>query len=192
MPKIPTLEPEQEITDEQRDAAEAELREKQKIVDYDTKEYPVEVLVQKYREGLNDNTNELYIPDYQRNLVWSDRYQSKFIESIFLGLPISAIFVAELRIELHGEDIFRLEIIDGTQRIQTLYKFLDNRLKLCGLERLINLNGFRFDDLPLARKRRFNRATVRVIVLSERADEEVRRDIFERVNTANIIFTEKK
>jgi hypothetical protein len=51
MPKAPNILPEIEITDEQRKSAEVEIREKQRPVDYDTKEYPVEVLVQKYREA---------------------------------------------------------------------------------------------------------------------------------------------
>ena len=93
MPKSQKIPLESEITDEQREAAEAEIREKQKVVDYDTKEYPVEVLFTKYRDGLDEDTNELYIPDYQREMIWPDPLQSKFIESILLGLPIPYIFV---------------------------------------------------------------------------------------------------
>ncbi len=77
--------PNSEITDQQKDEAEVEIREKQKIVDYNTNEYPVEVLVQKYREGLSEDINELYVPDYQREMIWDDVRQSKFIESILLG-----------------------------------------------------------------------------------------------------------
>lgn len=171
-----------DITDEQKELAETEIREKQKIVDYDTKEYPVEVLVQKYRDGLDEDLNELYIPDYQRELVWDEVRQSKFIESIFLGLPIPYIFVADLRPE--EDDLARLEIVDGTQRIRTLDRFLCNDLRLCELKKLVSLNDFRFSDLPLARQRRFNRATIRMIVLTEKADEETRRDLFERVNNS--------
>lgn len=185
MPKAPNTLPEIEITDEQRESAEVEIREKQKPVDYDTKEYPVEVLVQKYREGLGEDINELYIPDYQREMIWSDDHQSKFIESIFLGLPIPYIFVADLRPE-EEEDLARLEIIDGTQRIRTLDRFLKNELKLRGLKKLESLNNFRFNDFSLARQRRFNRATIRMIVLTDKADEEVRRDLFERINTGSV------
>jgi hypothetical protein len=49
---------------------------------------------------------------------------------------------------------------------------------------LEKLNNFRFSDLPLARQRRFNRATIRMIVLTEKADEETRRDLFDRVNSS--------
>jgi hypothetical protein len=178
--------PKPEITNEQKDAAEQEIREKQKIVDYDTKEYPVEVLVQKYEDGLDEDINELYIPDYQRAMIWPDDHQSKFIESIFLGLPIPYIFVADLRSREEEEDLARLEVIDGTQRIRTLHRFLNNGLELCDLKKLTKLNGFKFNDLPLGRQRRFNRATIRMIVLTDKADEEVRRDLFERINTGSI------
>ncbi|MEA5624872.1 DUF262 domain-containing protein [Nostoc sp. UHCC 0251] len=188
MPKARNIPPEPEITDEQIEAAEEEIREKQKIVDYDTKEYPVEVLVQKYRDGLDEDLSELYIPDYQRELIWEDSRQSKFIESIFLGLPIPYIFVADLVPEI--DDLGRLEIVDGTQRIRALDRFINNQLRLCELKKLTKLNGFRFSDLPLARQRRFNRATLRMIVLTEKADEETRRDLFERINTGSIALND--
>ena len=143
MPKAPNPPIETDITDEKRDEAEAEIRDKQKPIDYDTKEYPVEILVQKYTDGLADDTNELFIPDYQREMAWDDTRQSKFIESVLLGLPIPYVFVADIPDE---ENEARLEIIDGTQRIRTLARFLNNELKLEDLEKLKKLNDFRFSD----------------------------------------------
>ena len=82
-----------QITNEQKEAAEAEIREKQKVIDYRTTEYPVEVLVQKYMEGRENDTNELFIPDYQRDSEqWDDRKQSLFIESLLNNLTIPAFF----------------------------------------------------------------------------------------------------
>ncbi|MEG3958370.1 hypothetical protein [Microcoleus sp. herbarium2] len=46
----------EEITLLDKDAAETEIRDKQQQVNYDTKQYPVEILVQKYMEGINDPT----------------------------------------------------------------------------------------------------------------------------------------
>lgn len=169
-----------EITDEMRETAEAEIREKQKPVDYDTKEYPIDILIQMYLDGLDDDTNELFIPDYQREMRWSEDMQSKLIESVLLGLPIPYIFVADVT------DESRLEIIDGTQRIRTLARFLNNELRLDGLQKLEKLNRFIFDDLPLGRQRRFKRYTIRMIQLTENADEEIRRDLFKRINTGSL------
>jgi len=184
MPESPNLPPNLEITDSQKEEAEAQIREKQKIVDYNTNEYPVEVLVGKYREGLDEDINELYVPDYQRDEAWDEDLQSKFIESILLGLPIPYIFVADLRPE--EDDLARLEIVDGTQRIRALDKFYNNELRLSGLKKLEKLNNFYYRDLPLARQRRFNRSSLRMIVLTEKADEETRRDMFERINTGSV------
>lgn len=179
--------PKPEITDEQKEAAEAEIRTKQQPVNYDTKEYPVEILVQKYIEGMYDETNELFIPDYQREMAWDEARQSKFIESVLLGLPIPYIFVADIP---DKENEARLEIIDGSQRIRTLARFINNELTLKELKKLTKLNDFTFADLPLARQRRFNRTTLRMIQLTENADEEVRRDIFERINTGSVDLNE--
>lgn len=168
------------ITETMRAAAEDAIVAHHKTIDYDTREYPVEVLVQKYLIGIDEDENELFVPDYQRDHTWPLDHQSRFIESVLIGLPIPYLFVADVA---HKEG--RLEIVDGSQRIRTLADFTNNRLQLCGLKKLSQLNGFRFRDLPPSRQRRFNRHTLRMIELTENADEEVRRDIFERINTGS-------
>ncbi|MBE9234705.1 DUF262 domain-containing protein [Anabaena aphanizomenioides LEGE 00250] len=172
-----------EITDQRKENAEQEIREKTKRVDYNTLEYPIEIIVQKYLDGEEEGENEIFIPDYQREMSWDEDKQSKFIESLMLGLPIPYIFVADIS---GSEDLARLEIIDGTQRIRTLSKFIKNQLQLQNLKKLQHLNGFTFQDLPLPRQRRFNRTTIRIIQLTEEADEEIRRDLFERINTGSL------
>jgi hypothetical protein len=166
-----------------RDAAEAQIVEKQRDVDYDTKEYPVETVVDKYSIGLATDENEIFIPDYQRDLSWDKRRQSRFIESVLIGLPVPYVFVADVSTADKTEA--RLEVVDGSQRIRTLYEFMKNRLALVGLKKLDSLNGFKFSDMPPARQRRFARRTLRMIELTEKADEEIRRDIFERINTGS-------
>lgn len=186
----------QNITEQMQEEAEKQIKEKKKIVDYNTIEYPIEVIVQKYLTGLHDDSNEIFIPDYQRAMVWDEKRQSKFIESILLGLPIPYIYVADTSEETAEEDfsetkdLARLEIIDGTQRIRTLASFINNELQLQGLKKLDKFEGFRFSNLPLARRRRFQRITIRMIQLTEDADEEVRRDLFERINTGSVELNE--
>ncbi len=173
------------ITDEQRVAAEEQIVSHHRTIDYDTREYPVEVLVQKYLTRLEEDENELFVPDYQREHTWPPEHQSKFIESVLIGLPIQYLFVAD-----DPAKEGRLEIVDGSQRIRTLAEFSENRLRLSGLKKLSKLNGFKFEDLPISRQRRFNRHTLRMIELTEKADEEVRRDIFERINTGSQRLTD--
>ena len=126
-------------------ALELQIEEQKKTVDFDTREFTIEILVNKYLEGVETDQNELYVPDYQREFVWDDTRQSRLIESITLGLPIPIIFVAE-------NTTGRLEIVDGSQRIRTLAAFISNDLKLCELEKLTEMNGILFETLPISRQ----------------------------------------
>lgn len=171
------------ISEEMQDKAEKQIEELQQIVDYEIREYTVELLVSKYKEGLKEGKNEIFIPHYQRKFVWDEKRQSKFIESLLIGLPIPYMFTADTN---DG----RSEIIDGSQRIRTLDYFLNNQLSLEGLEKLTALEGFHFKDLPLARQRRFKKKTVRLIELTDKAQWEVRKDMFERINSTPVVLTD--
>lgn len=167
----------QSITETKVLKAEEQIVNEQQVVDFDTREYTVELIVQKYSIGLESDENELFVPAYQRDFVWDENRQSKFIESVLLGLPIPYIFTAD------REE--RLEIVDGSQRIRSLHAFITGNLVLSNLKRLNELNGFTFSDLPLSRQRRFNRHTLRMIELTGKADPKVTVDIFERINTGS-------
>lgn len=165
-----------------QDEGELQIRAHMRDVDYTIREYPIEVLVPKYLEGSEDGTNEIFVPDYQRSFVWSEKQQSRFIESVMIGLPVPYLFVADVGSE-EEELSGRLEIVDGTQRIRTLTAYLTNKLRLEQLTKLDALNGTTLDDLLPSRRRRFLRTTIRLIELTEKADEEMRRDMFDRINS---------
>lgn len=157
----------------EQNEAEKQILEEKEPVAFDTREYPVEILIGKYQ------SEEFVIPKYQRNFVWEEDKEkmSKFIESVILDLPIPYLFFADER------ETGKLEIVDGSQRIRTLNSFKNNEFELEGLEKLDLLNGFKFSDLPESRQRRFLRKTLRSIELTEKASSDVRRDLFERINT---------
>lgn len=158
------------ISVEKRASAEEQIRTLQKEINFDTKDYPIEVLVDKFR------ADDFYIPEYQRQFIWDEITKTRFIESVLLGLPIPFMFFSD------NEDA-RCEIIDGAQRTQTLEEFLYNDLVLMGLERLTCLNGFTFQDLPLIFQRKFKGRTLRIIVLADTTTLQTRQDIFNRINT---------
>ena len=172
-------------TPSERSAAEAQIIEAHRVIDYDTREYPVEVIVSKYLDRLDEDDNDFFVPDYQRDLTWSDEHQSRFIESVLMGLPIPLLFLADVE----GQD-GRAEIVDGSQRVRTLARFMKDELRLSGLKRLNKLNGFIYSDLPPIRQRRFGRHTMRMIELRESTDEDIRRDIFSRINTGSVALTD--
>lgn len=157
------------ITPEQKELAKNQLEEYRASVKYDTKDYPVELIVEKFKKG------DFFVPDYQRAYIWKQKDRSYFIESVLLGLPIPFMFWGEL------ED-GKMEIVDGVQRINTLSCFVSNELRLNGLEKLTSLNNFQFSDLGTAQQLRFKNKTLRIIVLDAGTTNALRQDIFSRVN----------
>lgn len=164
---------------EKLEELEHQIKEKQKITDHEIREFPISVIVDKFTKGREDDKAELFIPDYQREFIWTEKQQSKFIESLLLNLPIPYLFVADTNQFNDG----RLEIVDGSQRIRTLDNFISGSLTLIGLEKLPAANNLTYNDFPQSRQLRFGRKTLRMIELTEYADEEARREIFDRLNS---------
>lgn len=161
------------ISMEEKQAADLQIKEMQKQIDYDTKDFTIELLTEKFRK------QDFFIPQYQRNYVWQVKNKTLFLESIFLGLPIPFMFFADC-------DNGKQEIIDGAQRMQTLVEFHNNQLQLSGLKKLTKLNGFYFKDLSNAQQRKFLNKTLRIIVLEEDTPVAARQDLFYRINTTGI------
>ena len=67
-----------------------------------------------------------------------------------------------------------------------LEAFLNNDLRLSGLEKLDSLNGFTFSDLPLSQQRKLKNRALRLIVLEDKTSLEVRHEIFKRINTTGL------
>ena len=65
------------------------------------------------------------MPTFQRNYVWDRKRASKFIESLILGLPIPQIFLYQI-------DRNKYSIIDGQQRLLTIYFFVKQRFPRSG------------------------------------------------------------
>ncbi|MFH7001781.1 DUF262 domain-containing protein [Flavobacterium bizetiae] len=165
--------------------SEQQIYDLRKTVRYDIRELTIEIIVSKYIKGKGydpevkdenaDFYNCIFVPEYQRDFTWDTVRQSRFIESVILGLPIPLIFVAENKDSAW-------EIVDGSQRVRTLNAFLSNKLRLSSLDKLNNLNGFGFSDLEKSRQGKIKDTPIRMIVLSEDADDQVKTDMFERIN----------
>jgi len=165
------------------EAVERKIRVGSKELNYNVREWSIELVVGKFSEGLEDDTNELFIPDYQRDYKWDDRILSRFIESILLNFPIPYLYIADIDDPNDPEYDGRVEIVDGSQRIRALYFFVNNEVALTELKEIEELEGFYYKDLPAGRRRRFLRESLRLVELRGAVDESTRRDLFERINS---------
>ncbi|HFU75336.1 MAG TPA: DUF262 domain-containing protein [Arcobacter sp.] len=164
------------FTDDELEKIQIQIDKKTGLYDYITKDYPFEVIYTKYGDE-NDLEKTLYVPSYQREFVWDNEKQSRFIESVLLGVPLTPFLVSE-------DDNRRLEIIDGSQRIRTLIAFYENRLRLRKLDKLDKLNSAKYKDLPKKIQRYFENRDFKIIIVDE-ANSEIKQDIFNRINTSS-------
>jgi hypothetical protein len=131
-------------------------------------------------------------PEYQRKFVWDEERESKLIESIFLGIPVPSLFMAT-----NADGTW--EVVDGVQRLSTLLHFggddkalatigRANSLTLQKLEKLTELNGMRFVELPRSLQLQFQLRPIRVTTLNDKSDLDVRYELFERLNTGGVLL----
>lgn len=163
------------------DPAEKYARSQLRVV-RETKDYQLDYLKHALQPGkeLIDTA-----PGYQRRLRWTNKKRSLLIESFLLNIPVPPVFLFE-------HDYNEYEVIDGRQRIETIRAFLSNDFALSSLEYWPELNGKRFNDLPLVlQKGLLRRSLPAVVLLAETKgigadDIDVRRVLFDRLNTGGI------
>lgn len=78
--------------------------------------------------------------DFQRNTVWGYKQKCELIESILMGLPLPIFYLKQ-------ESNSTYIVVDGKQRLSTLFEFLSNDFALKSLKILPFLNDKKFQDL---------------------------------------------
>lgn len=94
------------------------------------------------------NRGDIKLPGFQRGFVWTKAEQSRFIESLILGLPVPNIFLAR------DGDSKTLNIIDGQQRLTTLQRYLAGSFPISNSENIHeDLRGCYFNrDVAISKK----------------------------------------
>jgi uncharacterized protein with ParB-like and HNH nuclease domain len=118
------VQPKSKFTEEQVEAAEAQIVEQSKKIEFYLTEYSIELLASKMRNG------DFEVPSYQREFTWEPERKSRFIESVLMGLPIPFLFFWE------SPETGKLEIVDGSQRLRTIEEFILGSFALGDLEEL--------------------------------------------------------
>ncbi len=115
-------------------------------------------------------------PEWQRNYVWDRKQASRLIESFLLDIPVPVVYLAKT------ED-GKYEVIDGLQRLTSVFRFFDNELALNGLDILTDLNRKTFNDLDEPLQHKLEDTTLRSFELSSDTNKDIHFVVFERLNT---------
>lgn len=146
-------------------------------------DYTLEVLYNKW------HAQDIRAPKFQRDFVWSRSQSSRLIESFMMGLPIPPIF-------LYEQPDHTFLIIDGWQRLQSVFFFFDGLFKEAqtGIRPTFRLEGIneqskwfrkKFEEFEDADKRKFKQCVLRCIIVKQLdpKDNTSIYHIFERLNT---------
>ena len=135
----------------------------------------VEQLVSRISHGEIDLT-----PDFQRMRgIWSTPRKSRLIESLLLRIPIPVFYVS-------ADIDDNWSVVDGVQRMSTIYDFVEGSFALTGLEYLADLEGSVHEDLPRNMRRRIGETQLIINVIEPGTPSEVMFNIFHRINTGGM------
>ena len=161
----------------------------------DTHEFPfdadkitissVPVPVSRLLDRLKRKTISSPVIQRSENL-WTIQQQSRLIESLMLRIPLPLFYVA-------ADNDENWKIVDGLQRVSTLRNYLqNNEFKLSGLEFLVELDGFQYEELPAKYQNRIMDTTLQFAVISSTTPPEVQRNIFKRLNTGGLPLSQQE
>lgn len=172
-------------TEQNTQKLEAEIEEQRNSLSTDRLDMSFGEIMSMYER------DEIIInPAFQRLFRWDIDQQSRFIESLLLGIPVPPIFVAE-----DGDG--KWELVDGLQRISTVLSFFGilktipekNNWILEEGERVESLEGFSCNTLPSKFRLNLKRATCRVEIIRWNSNYDMRFELFNRLNTGGTPLT---
>ena len=115
-------------------------------------------------------------PDFQRNLVWSNKDKVKFLDTVLRGYPFPEIYLATGEVNLQTAEGTEM-LVDGQQRITTLHQYFTG---FNGLKLISEITPYR--DLIRSDQSAFLNYEVAVRHLGIIGTDEIR-EVFRRINS---------
>lgn len=117
-------------------------------------------------------------PPYQRRSVWNQAYKEYFIDTIILDYPAPAIFLYE---DINEQGIATYNVVDGKQRLTTIFEFIDNKFNVDKNSEKVELQDKYFSEFSKEDKGLFWSYSFSVEYLPT-SDLAVINNVFNRIN----------
>jgi len=139
----------------------------------------VQALCREIDSGKANEGGIKLTPFYQRAYKFTKKDESFLIESLLMGIPIPTIYLASDTTKFPHIS----NVIDGQHRLRAIHRFINNEYQLSGLEKLSDLNGKFFQDLPIELKSKlFVQTSLNVNYIHVQEDPTLELEIFLRYN----------
>lgn len=136
------------------------------------------IIVESLISRINHHEIDLE-PPFQRSFIWDTQRQSRLIESLLLRIPIPVFYVA-------ADENENWLVVDGVQRISTIYNYVTDQFPLSQLEYLNKFDGKKHSELPRPMQRRIGESELVVNVIDQGTPGDVMFNIFRRINTGGM------
>lgn len=144
--------------------------------------YPANIKIEQERYSVfelkrryEEKEEILMDPDFQRGFVWETKQKRELIESILMGIKLPSFYFAERKED--GKKI----VVDGKQRLSTLFDFINNKFSLSSLNIIKDAKG-KFSDLEGSQQSKIEDYQIEINVIKASTPERVMLDIFDRIN----------
>lgn len=139
-------------------------------------------------------------PNFQRGQnIWDRQRQSRLVESLMLGIPVSSFYFTDEKSIVDGVPTNKWQVVDGLQRLCSIRNFMigipdekNRKLKLSGLEYLRQYDGKTFDEIPPPVQRTVEEAQLTVFVIRASTPSAVKFNIFKRLNTGGVPLSQQE
>lgn len=117
-------------------------------------------------------------PPYQRRSVWTQDFRDYFIDTVLLNFPCPPVFLHE---DPSPDGRFLVNVVDGKQRLGSVFHFINGGFPVGGQATLKELRGLHFSQLSPNIRSRFFQYTFHVHYL-QTDDDELIGNMFDRMN----------
>jgi uncharacterized protein with ParB-like and HNH nuclease domain len=125
------------------------------------------------------------IPDWQRQKVWGRARQQELIDSILRGWKLPKFYFLKT-----SPDEEQYEVVDGQQRLTSIFEFFDNNLPLSA-DTANEFGGRYYKDLPSGVSDAFDDYDIQYDQLEDAADEDVKQ-FFQRLQNGLPLTSSEK
>jgi hypothetical protein len=124
-------------------------------------------------DKLYKRRDRIEIPGYQREKIWNEKKQQKFIDTLLKGWHTPKLYFRSI-------DDESWECVDGHQRISTIFRFFSGELPLSRSMARSYDNKYYYNELPLRIQDKFDDYTLHIQEIVDASDEDVT-ELFKRL-----------